>query len=289
VFIKEVCEKCSLTKKAVEYYEKQGLLQPKIGENGYRNYTEKDVAVLKEISLLRRLGLSISEIKDVLESSNKPLTLSKYKYLMELKGQKAAAQQKCLDYLMNHYDIDKASEYFDTHLNPLFTIRERLVQSFPGSYGMYLSIHFGQFLNETIDSPEKKEAFAQIVHYLDHLKITEETEECLENFLPLAEKEDMEYISRTFIHALDDLDNFIASNKKSIEDYIQLRASKEYQSSPAYKIQQFLVKLQQSSGYKEILITNLKILSRSYREFSEKLQEANQWFMEKYPQTEKFV
>jgi hypothetical protein len=49
------------------------------------------------------------------------------------------------------------------------------------------------------------------------------------------------------------------------------------------------VKLQQSSGYKEILITNLKILSRSYREFSEKLQEANQWFMEKYPQTEKFV
>jgi len=73
VLIKEVCKECSLTKKAIEYYEKQGLLSPKVSNNGYRNYDSKDISILKEISVLRRLGLSIEAIKEVLLSSNKAM------------------------------------------------------------------------------------------------------------------------------------------------------------------------------------------------------------------------
>ncbi|GIP31587.1 MerR family transcriptional regulator [Paenibacillus sp. J2TS4] len=54
MLIHEVCKKCSLTKKAIEYYEKQGLVHPEVGGNGYRNYSDKDLSLLKEISVLRR-------------------------------------------------------------------------------------------------------------------------------------------------------------------------------------------------------------------------------------------
>ena len=36
MLINEVCKECNLTKKAVEYYTEQGLIQPRIKENGYR-------------------------------------------------------------------------------------------------------------------------------------------------------------------------------------------------------------------------------------------------------------
>ena len=81
MLINEICKECSLTKKAIEYYEKQGLISPQIAENGYRNYADKDVYLLKEISMLRRLSLSISDIKDIMSSKNKSAALSKYKYL----------------------------------------------------------------------------------------------------------------------------------------------------------------------------------------------------------------
>ena len=39
MLINEVCKECNLTKKAVEYYTEQGLIQPRIKENGYSYIT----------------------------------------------------------------------------------------------------------------------------------------------------------------------------------------------------------------------------------------------------------
>lgn len=38
MLISEAAAKTGLTKKAIEYYEEQGLICPKISENGYRNF-----------------------------------------------------------------------------------------------------------------------------------------------------------------------------------------------------------------------------------------------------------
>ncbi len=43
MLINEVCKKCRLTKKAVEYYIEQGLISPDIMENGYRDFSQDDV------------------------------------------------------------------------------------------------------------------------------------------------------------------------------------------------------------------------------------------------------
>jgi len=65
---------------------------------------------------------------------------------------------------------------------------------------------------------------------------------------------------------------------------LEYRNSDEYKKSPACKMQQLLLQFQQESGYYDIFIENLKILSDSYREYLEKLQVANKTFVDKYPQ-----
>lgn len=65
MLINEVCKRCGLTKKAIEYYEEQGLTRPQIMENGYRVFSEDDVIQLNKSSFdkLVRLGeLLLSEI-----------------------------------------------------------------------------------------------------------------------------------------------------------------------------------------------------------------------------------
>ena len=60
--INEVIQKVDLTKRAIKYYEEQGLISVNKDKNGYRNYSEEDVKTLKEISVYRKLGISIKDI-----------------------------------------------------------------------------------------------------------------------------------------------------------------------------------------------------------------------------------
>ena len=70
MLINEVCKECNLTKKAVEYYTEQGLIQPRITENGYRQFSETDALKLKRIAVLRGLGFSVPEIRTILENDS---------------------------------------------------------------------------------------------------------------------------------------------------------------------------------------------------------------------------
>ena len=63
MLIKEVCTITKITKKAIGYYEDKNLISPKVLENGYRDYNANDVEKLKKITILRKLGLGIDDIK----------------------------------------------------------------------------------------------------------------------------------------------------------------------------------------------------------------------------------
>ena len=71
MLINEVCKRCGLTKKAIEYYEEQGLTRPQIMENGYRVFSEDDVIQLNKIAVLRGLGISVADIKTVLAENDR--------------------------------------------------------------------------------------------------------------------------------------------------------------------------------------------------------------------------
>ena len=64
--INEIEKLLGLSKANIRYYENEGLINPSRTENGYMNYNEVDVALLKKIIIYRKLGISISEIKAVL-------------------------------------------------------------------------------------------------------------------------------------------------------------------------------------------------------------------------------
>ncbi|WP_243143418.1 MerR family transcriptional regulator [Clostridium estertheticum] len=214
--------------------------------------------------------------------------MSKCKCLMELKLQKTKAQYNCIEHLITNYDIDKEIEYINDNVNDFFTIKEKLLQSFPGTYGMYLCIHFGQFLNEKIDSEEKENAYYNVVNFLDSvdtLNFSSELEEYLENCFSVMQKTDMVKMNNAMLNAVDNMDDYIENNKEILEEYIKIRTSDDYKLTSAYKMQQLIWDFQQSSGYYDIFLANLKILSFSYLEYTEKLQVANKVFLNKYPQT----
>ncbi len=62
--INQVEELVGITKKNIRFYEEQGLISPERNrDNGYREYSLKDVELLNKIKLFRSLEVPIEEIK----------------------------------------------------------------------------------------------------------------------------------------------------------------------------------------------------------------------------------
>ena len=62
--INEVEALVGITKKNIRFYEEKGLLSPRRStENGYRDYGEAEVAILRQIKLMRKLGVPLEEIR----------------------------------------------------------------------------------------------------------------------------------------------------------------------------------------------------------------------------------
>lgn len=90
--IKELEKELGIPRATIRFYEKQKLLHPKRCENTYRDYNNEDIAVLKKIVIFRKLGLSVSEIEDLLDGVvNLPESIDKnitelQKQIKELNG-----------------------------------------------------------------------------------------------------------------------------------------------------------------------------------------------------------
>lgn len=66
--IKEVEECTGLSRSNVRFYEKERLITPSRNEkNGYRDYSKSDVEDIKKIAYLRTLGISVEDIRNIIE------------------------------------------------------------------------------------------------------------------------------------------------------------------------------------------------------------------------------
>lgn len=65
---KDLEKEFGINRKTLFFYEEEGLLHPERKENGYRVYQEKDCENLKEILLLRKLDVSLADIKAYLRN-----------------------------------------------------------------------------------------------------------------------------------------------------------------------------------------------------------------------------
>lgn len=65
--IKEVEEQTGLTRSNIRFYEKEKLIEPsRNNKNGYRDYSERDIEIIKKIAYLRTLEISIEDIRSII-------------------------------------------------------------------------------------------------------------------------------------------------------------------------------------------------------------------------------
>lgn len=71
--IKEIEQITGLSRSNIRFYEKEKLISPvRNANNGYREYLEEDIKIIKKVAYLRTLGISVENIRKL---SNKEIDL----------------------------------------------------------------------------------------------------------------------------------------------------------------------------------------------------------------------
>lgn len=276
---KEVQELTGLTRKALEYYEENGLINPIRGENNYRNYSEVHIELLNKISLYRKLGLSIEEIKSLLHS-NEAVDVG---YLLREKSRRLkndSIKLQLLENLLLGDDCKGISEKLKALENEE-TIYEKLTGAFPGYFGQLIFSSYKPFLGEEISDMD---AYREYVDYLDSLpplKLDVNEIKYLEMGSLELSMDDLDKATEDKLSALENFENWYEKNKDIIAEYKDFKESKEYKSSPMFKIEEMLRSYMMENNYYEVAIPLIRLFSPAYNEYYENLLSANSKFLAK--------
>lgn len=94
--INEVEVLVGVTRRNIRFYEAEGLLTPaRNNQNGYRDYGEAEVAVLKRIKLLRKLGIPLDEIRR-LQNENATVADGIRRHLITLEREQKNLEQSMM-------------------------------------------------------------------------------------------------------------------------------------------------------------------------------------------------
>ncbi|SFQ19977.1 DNA-binding transcriptional regulator, MerR family [Lachnospiraceae bacterium XBB1006] len=115
--INEVESQVGITKKNIRFYEEQGLLHPDRDQsNGYRNYSEEDVHILKTIKMLRMMDISIEEIRQLLNDEKTFQDILEVQRNRLVEKQTAITRNKNLCEQMIRNRVDFRDETFAVYL-----------------------------------------------------------------------------------------------------------------------------------------------------------------------------
>ena len=179
--INEVMKETGLTKKAIYYYENEGLIRPqKDPDNNYRNYTEEDVRRLVIINVLRRMDVPIKAIGDIINCAvpikdvlKKQLTLTNRK--INVLVQNKLIMNDLIQKEISEHDFSiETLKQFNQELDTLSVVSglagKELERIFPGTLGKTFAIFYSNFLNVPLDSEAKLSAWNDLVRMLDETK-----------------------------------------------------------------------------------------------------------------------
>lgn len=90
-----------ITKQALIYYEKEGLIKPTRNKNNYREYNQNDIELLQLILTLRSMEISIDDIKLILSDdlSIRYCLKNKQEYFQQEKKKIEIIENKITDYI----------------------------------------------------------------------------------------------------------------------------------------------------------------------------------------------
>lgn len=283
--INEVCNATGLTKKAIEYYQQKKIIDPKVDESGYREFNESDIERLKQVSVLRSLGLSVPEIKKILDSKFTKEELRKCIIRKQLENELSNKQTQLLEELSDSKNIEKINAEI-IELNKKKSIKERLLEVFPGFYGRFFVSHFSRFLEDPIKTEEQEEAYKIIINFLDEVespKITDEIMSKFEEAMDFWTDERIAEVEDRKQESIENPEKFLEDYSEIIEQYQNFKESVEYQSSSYGQLMEIMKSFCETSGYNDIFIPAMRRISPSYEQYYQKLLKVNEKFVERFP------
>lgn len=272
--IHEVVKEAGLSKRAVKYYEEEGLLTVKKDQNGYRNYSEENIRTLKEISVYRKLGIGIKEIKKLLAGDDKDLLMRIYKEKAARLGEDQKELEALADFIENR-DVEAFSSRLDYE-----TIADALKEMIPGAYGYYFMYHFLPYLQIKVTTEEQREAYKAIIDFFDDLKIKIPLSMRLNSFFVCKlSKQDMEHMTARMDaqmkRYLDMAEEDYVKLREQTRKNVKLKNSPFFRYNPALAGQRKFMKRMQDCGYNDIFIPNMIKLSPAYKVYHDALTQVN--------------
>lgn len=270
----EIQNNTGLTRKAIKYYEEKGLIKPEKSENGYREYSEEDLKILTKISLFRKLGINISEIKELLSSDGVGLSsmLRKKQHKLDIEEER----KNILELIIKGEPQEIINKKISLIENEE-TIYEKLQAAFPGYFGQMLFSAYQPFLNEPLNKIEA-DAFDEYIHFLDSLptlNLTEYEKEYIEKLSSAFNMNDLKNINNSKIEAVNNAEKWLEEHAIDIKKYKEFKNSDEYLNSPLKQIQDKLQKFMIDNNYYETAIPLIRKFSKSYDDYYKKLLKAN--------------
>ena len=282
MYIHEAAERSGTTKKAIEYYCMKGLLSPRVSENGYKDFSEEDVACLKKISLLRNLGVSVEDIRELLSGKDDTAlrrTIEKQETILRRRKE----QNEMLKELEASQDWD-AVYLKAAAAESRQSVTDRLTAAFPGFWGKYLALHFGQFLQEPVRTGDQEKALREVCDYLDsvQLEVPEELKDCLDEMDTDIGRQAADQADAALSAAAEDPEGWLKNNKEIIDQYLEFQKTAEYRNSPGAKLKELIREFNEEQGYNSVFIPAMRRLSPAYDEYLAKLEKADRIFMQQF-------
>ena len=275
MLLSEVAKEVNLTKRAIKYYEEQELLHVPKDANGYRNYSEEHLNILKEISVYRKLGIGIADIKKILETRD----FSLLKQIYEEKSKNLSEETKeleALKHFLSEQNVDEISAVVDYR-----TIADALQDMIPGFYGYYFLNHFTPYLQIAITTTEQQQAYEQILSFLDNTKIRiplflRFSGFVMQHILPKPSlQKRLETIDKQIYQYLNPTDEEYQRLLEQTRKNVKLRNSFFCKYHPAFISQRRFMRELQNQGYNDIFIPNMIALSPKYKEYHDALTAIN--------------
>lgn len=274
----EIQNKTGLTRKAIEYYEDKGLINPHRLENGYKDYTEKDLDILVKVSILRKLGVSLSEIKQcVLYNSS---TLSSVLRMKEHQLEVDERRKNILELIVKGEKQELIDEYI-AMIETEESIYNRLERVFPGYFGQLFFAAYLPFMNEPL-TKDGEDAFIKYVSYLDNLptfELSEDEKKFIDEISSNFDMSILKKVNEDKISTVENIEDWLEKNKDSILQYESYKNSEQYQNSLLRDIQEKLRKYMIDNNYYQVAIPLIRKFSKSYNMYYEKMMKANERFM----------
>lgn len=271
--LNEVIKQVDLSKIAIKFYEEKGLLKTKRDSNGYRNYTDKDISLLKEISSYRKMGIGLSDIKEILNDK------SVLKQILIEKKKEITISQNELEALEKFIENNNIEELYDSV--DYKTLADAIQNSIPGFYGYYFLNHFLPYLQIRIQTKEQQEAYNRLIEFWDNTNIKIPFLMKLNSWIlfKLNSKKSLivqiEQIDSKIKEMLNPTEEEYEKLKKKVNEGYKLKNSIFYKYSLIGISQRKFMKELQNKGYNDIFIPSMIALSPKYKEYHNALMAIN--------------